>query len=102
MSHTEIQNLARILIESKAVAFSFFKEAAPAERITIAVRECDQWDQIDAEAEGNPEVRLGEDFVVGRPRGGQAEIPTSLSFKGASEAGTAVLMERLSMLGIAK
>jgi len=102
MSHTEIQNLARILIEAKAVAFSFFNEAAPGERIVVAVRESDQWDLVDAEAEGNPEVRPGEDFVVGSPRSGEVEITTSLRFTSASEAGTVVLRERLSMLGIAQ
>jgi hypothetical protein len=102
MGNTEIQNLARILIEAKAVAFSFYNAVTPGERIVVAVRECDQWDQVDAEVEGNSEVQLGENFVVGYPRRGQVEIATSLRFTSAAEAGTAVLRERLSILGIAE
>jgi hypothetical protein len=98
MSQAEIQNLARILIENKAVAFSFLNEAVPGKRTVVAIRECNQWDQIDAEVEGNPEVQPGEDFVVGHPSKGEAEIITSLRFRSVTEAGTAVLSERLSIL----
>ncbi len=98
MSAIEVRHLAQILLESGAVAFSFLNEAVPGERVSVSVRVCDQWDQIDAQVEGNPEVQPGEGFVIGPPRMNQVPIVTSLRYRSESEAGTAILRERQSML----
>lgn len=98
MSANEVMHLAKALIEKGTVTFSFFDTNRPGERLVVCVREADEWDRLDAEAEGNPEVEIGEDFMVCQPQKGQTAITTSLRFQNAYEASSAVFDARLSIL----
>jgi hypothetical protein len=96
--HT-IQSLAALVVEKKRVAFSFFDESANGERSAVSIREADDWDRIDSEAEGSTEADGYEFYVVGYLRSGEVPFDTELSFKNKYEAGHLVVCECIHLTG---
>lgn len=92
--HT-IQSLAALVVEKKRVAFSFFDESANGERNSVSIREGDDWDRADSEAEADGD----EFYVVGYLRSGEVPFNTELSFKNKYEAGHLVVCECIHLTG---
>jgi hypothetical protein len=91
-----LHDVARCLIENKAVCFSCRLAGSPSERLSLSVKECEEHDL----AEYDVPFERGGYFEIGPAKPKLASMFVNMAFKDVREAGDAILQARVELLGI--